>query len=301
LLRFKNEFRALQDLQHRNLVRLGELIEEGGQWFFTMELVRGCDFIGWVRPRSTANSDNSETAPITMPQGAGGARFDGQRLRGALLQLVHGLTVLHAAGKVHRDVKPSNILVTNDGRIVLLDFGLATTTDPDALNTASSKVMGTASYMAPEQAAGMAVGPEADWYSVGVILYQALTGILPFDGPAVEVLMAKQREEPIPPRGRMRDVPADLDALCVELLRISPSARPSGNELLRRLDRQYVPDSSSTSFVQAPEFVGRVQELQKLEEAFAAVRRRGATAVCIDGDSGVGKSALARRFVEELM
>jgi hypothetical protein len=211
--------------------------------------------------------------------------------------------VLHAAGKVHRDVKPSNILATPDGRVVLLDFGLATTTDPDALNTASSKVMGTASYMAPEQAAGMAVGPEADWYSVGVILYQALTGILPFDGPAVEVLMAKQREEPIPPRGRHPEVPADLDALCVELLRISPSARPSGHELLRRLDRQYTPDASgsSTSFVQAPEFVGRVQELHQLEDAFAAVRKRGATAICIEGDSGVGKSALARRFVEELM
>src|SRR5215468_6589809 len=67
LLRFKNEFRALQDLQHRNLVRLGELIEEGGQWFFTMELVRGCDFLGWVRPRPMGNGDDSATATIDTP------------------------------------------------------------------------------------------------------------------------------------------------------------------------------------------------------------------------------------------
>src|SRR5262249_54609517 len=153
--------------------------------------------------------------------------------------------------------------------IVLVDFGLATTTDPDTMATASSKVIGTASYMAPEQAAGMPVGPEADWYSVGVMLYQALTGMLPFDGPAVEVLMAKQREEPIPPRGRVAEVPPDLDALCVELLRISPSARPSGHEILRRLDRQHAPaaSASSTSFLQAPEFVGRVAELLQLGEA----------------------------------
>ena len=298
LLRFKNEFRQLQDLQHRNLVKLGELIEESGQWFFTMELVKGCDFLGWVRPRPSANTDPGETATVTLPK-LGGPRYDEQRLRAGLLQLVHGLTVLHAAGKVHRDVKPSNIMVTGDGRIVLLDFGLAISTDPDAVATGSSKVLGTASYMAPEQAAGMSVGPEADWYSVGVILYQALTGNLPFDGPAVEVMMAKQRDVPRSPRAQVPQVPEDLDALCNELLRISPSARPSGQEVLRRLDRQFVPDSSS-SHPHAAEFVGRLQELAALHDAFAAVRKRGATAICIQGDSGVGKSALARRFIEQL-
>jgi Cdc6-like AAA superfamily ATPase len=301
LLRFKNEFRALQDLQHRNLVKLGELIEESGQWFFTMELVSGSDFIGWVRPMTQPNEDDIETGAFDAPRSAHAPRYDEQRLRSGLLQLVHGLTVLHAAGKVHRDVKPSNIMVTPDGRIVLLDFGLAVSSEPDAMATQSSKVLGTAPYMAPEQAAGIPVGPEADWYSVGVILYQALTGTLPFDGPAVEVLMAKQREEPVPPRARVPTVPADLNALCVELLRISPAARPSGQELLRRLDHNAVADASSQpSFLQAPDFVGREAELAQLDEAFAAVRKRGATAICIQGDSGVGKSALARRFIERL-
>src|SRR5262249_36231443 len=109
-------------------------------------------------------------------------------------------------------------------------------------------------------------------------------------------------EQPIPPRGRVPAVPADLDALCVDLLRISPSARPSGHEVLRRLDRQRPPDSalSLPLFAPAPEFVGRARELALLGEAFGAVRRRGATAIFVQGESGVGKSALARHFVEQL-
>ena len=122
-----------------------------------------------------------------------GGALDEVRLRATLTQLAEGLIALHAAHKVHRDIKPSNMLVTETGRVVLLDFGLAA--DVDARRAIPrSDVVGTIAYMAPEQAAGVSVAPAADWYALGVVLFEALTGRLPFPGTAMEVLIAKQRD-----------------------------------------------------------------------------------------------------------
>ncbi|HEX4456341.1 MAG TPA: serine/threonine-protein kinase, partial [Polyangia bacterium] len=162
LLRFKHEFRALQDLAHPNLVSLGELIEEDGQWFFTMELVRGESLLSWVRPPSLPSD-----------------KFDEARLRAAFAQLATGLAALHARGLVHRDVKPSNVLVAEDGRVVVLDFGVVAEV---SAHEEGGGVVGTAAYMAPEQAAGGPLGAAADWYAFGAVLHQALTGVLPFSG-----------------------------------------------------------------------------------------------------------------------
>ena len=103
LVRFKAEFRTLQDVHHPNLVGLGELIHDRPRWFFTMELVSGVDFLKWVRPGNALNE---------------------RRLRSALAQLCVGIDVIHAMDKVHCDIKPSNVLVTAEGRVVVLDFGL---------------------------------------------------------------------------------------------------------------------------------------------------------------------------------
>src|SRR5262249_16928831 len=120
------------------------------------------------------------------------AACDEPRLRRALKQLALGLHALHSAGMVHRDVKPSNILVTGDGRVVLVDFGLVAELHGASKRDAfGGAVVGTAGYMAPEQAGGD-VGPAADWYSVGCIIYQALTGRLPFTGSATRILTDKQ-------------------------------------------------------------------------------------------------------------
>ncbi len=316
ILRFKNEFRALQDLQHPNLVSLGELISEAGQWFFTMELVDGIDFLTWVRPVPgfQPSSGDFMVSPdaVTIPPHGGSAGYeaaaetvsrpelDENRLRTGLAQLARGLTALHAAGKVHRDIKPSNILVTGSGRVVVLDFGLAT--EVGGTPYSEVNVVGTADYMAPEQAASQPAGPPADWYSVGVLLYEALVGRLPYSGAPLEVLIAKQRGEPRAVREVEPDAPADLAALCSELLRRDPAARPSGGEVLRRLGE----DASSelrlhtSSHAQATPFVGRARELQALKEAFATAREGKPVTAFVQGESGVGKTALARRFTERL-
>jgi serine/threonine protein kinase len=330
LYRLKNEFRALQDMDHPNLVSLGELIEAGGEWFYTMELVEGDELLDYVRGQSSRRqlvsarispvgeldtqplSDERTTTeldPAAFAQGGAASLHempspcDEERLRAALGQLALGLVALHAVGKVHRDVKPSNVLVTADGRVVLLDFGLITEAASEH-QSAEAHAVGTAAYMAPEQAASKAVGPESDWYSVGVILYEALTGRLPFTGSALEIFMDKQRHEPPPPRTFLPSVPSDLDSLCVDLLHFDPGARPTGKDMLKRLGVAAQTGSSTasvaTSFTQTPPFVGRLLELQTLREALRKVESGKPATVTVVGESGLGKSALIRHFVEEL-
>src|SRR5579884_3162945 len=128
LLRFKHEFRSLSDIQHPNLVSLGELIEDGGRWFFTMEYVDGVDFLAHVRQSGPTHDEPTAPQPSTvvMPAPAFRLRFDEARLRAGLSQLARGLHSLHRSRLVHRDIKPSNILVDKSGRVTLLDFGLVT-------------------------------------------------------------------------------------------------------------------------------------------------------------------------------
>jgi len=126
LLRFKREYRTVQELQHPNLISLGDLVEERGSWFFTMDLVHGVDLMQYVRehasPLESTVSGGHRDEPIGSERR--GAVFDEQRLRDSLRQLAEGLSFLHASGLVHRDLKPSNVLVEDAGRVVILDLGL---------------------------------------------------------------------------------------------------------------------------------------------------------------------------------
>ncbi|MDB4969703.1 MAG: Serine/threonine-protein kinase PknA [Myxococcales bacterium] len=314
ILRFKNEFRALQDLQHPNLCALGELISVGGQWFFSMELVDGVDLLGWVRPareglpaqpHTTEFVDPSPSADTLRPRSSAVATrverptrppVDVTRLRAALVDLARGVSALHAAGVVHRDIKPSNIMVDKHGRVVLLDFGLATTAARPG--DSDIRIVGTADYMAPEQASGRKVGPEADWYSVGVVLYEALTGAVPFSGAPLEVLLQKQGRDPVPPRALAPETPADLDALCAGLLRKDPRERFGAKEIYTRLHRADAAEPSTGP--REVQFVGRKNELSALEAAYERTRAGAPVTLHVRGESGVGKSALVRHFVDKL-
>src|SRR5262249_52914506 len=142
------------------------------------------------------------------------------RLRDAFGQLADGLEFLHSSGIIHRDLKPANVLVTPDGRVVILDFGLAAEVDVTGQHaSAHPRLLGTAGYMAPGRAAGEVIGPPADWYAAGVMLFESLTGRLPFDGPPMRLLQDKQEYDAPDPRSLVGGLPDDLSDLCVSLLK----------------------------------------------------------------------------------
>ncbi|MCC7536868.1 MAG: AAA family ATPase, partial [Deltaproteobacteria bacterium] len=331
LVRLKREFRALSDLRHPNVVTMGELIEHQGTWFFTMELVAGVSLLDHVRPpESTHDPSGGPTidAPRTVhewpstpsaatpdgegagPSSAEGAAaalpaepipvlFDETRLRDSFAQLARALGALHDHGLVHRDVKPSNVVVEPSGRVVLLDFGLVTERDDDGQDWTGPEVVGTAAYMAPEQTSSSVVGPEADWYAFGTMLYQALTGLLPFQGGPMRIVYERMTS-PVPiPSERVPDVPADLDALCAALLRHEPEARPKAAAVAAWLggrDDDAGPVLAASTASLHPVFVGRRRELEVLQNALDAVLEGQPSHVCVRGESGIGKSALVRQF-----
>jgi serine/threonine protein kinase/tetratricopeptide (TPR) repeat protein len=229
---------------------------------------------------------------------------DLERLAPALAELVEGVMALHQMGRLHRDIKPSNALVTETGRVVLLDFGLVTPMYDQFIvkSTVQGMVCGTVAYMSPEQGAGEALGFASDWYSVGVILFEALTGRLPFTGTMFRVLMDKQRVPAPGPRDLVPDVPEHLDALCRALLAIDPGARPDAAGILEQLGRpiEVAAPASATFPVSLPGlFVGRHDELASMQAALQKARSGRAQVVLVEGRSGVGKTTLIRRFLDQ--
>jgi Cdc6-like AAA superfamily ATPase len=225
-----------------------------------------------------------------------------ERVRHTTRQLAAGIIALHDSGKLHRDIKPSNVMVTPSGRVVLLDFGLVTEMYERWLiqSTMEGALVGTVAYMAPEQSVGAQLAPSCDWYSVGVMLFEALTGRLPFEGRLYEIIMKKQELDPPHPRELVPSVPDDLDRLCFELLSRRPEDRLEGREVMKRLGEVEVTTpwfGQSPSLV--PDFVGRRLELSQLGAAFEEVKRGRPVVVHVVGRSGIGKTALVRQFLED--
>ncbi len=294
-----------------------------GEIFFTMELVNGTDFTRYVRDEPANPGSSTPTAVVTAGSGVMAAageprpvrsgarpaktasRANSERLGAALRQLVRGVYAIHSAGKLHRDLKPSNVLVTLEGRVVILDFGVAA--DLVALgrlaDASSADIVGTATYMAPERVFGdEAPDPASDWYSVGVMLYEALAGQPPFLGSTPDVLALKNAIDPTVPSESVEGIPPDLEALCMALLQRDPAQRPKGDEILRRLgvspsnDPPALFPASATGAV----LVGRERELRALRDAIAATRAGASITVRIGGASGMGKSTFVNYFLDGL-
>lgn len=298
---FREQFLALSALDHPNLVRLHELFTEEGSWFFSMELLDGQDLFSYLRGEAPRAAGYAKSfASLGKPRVR--LDFDEERLRDALIQIASGLSALHAIGRAHQNLKPSNLLVIEPSsepkesgaaqrpRVVLVDCGVVVHDD----TLQEEKEASASLYMAPEQSVGQASSPEADWYSLGVLLYQALTGQPPFLGSVAEVSRQKQSSPPKPPRERNPEIPAALDSLCMALLQREPSLRPRGDEVMAALG---VTTQDPPPLDRRPHFVGRREE-QNI--AVEALRQATPKVLVLLGESGLGKTSLLREIAAKL-
>ncbi|HYQ43567.1 MAG TPA: AAA family ATPase [Polyangiaceae bacterium] len=317
IYRFKQEFRALADVRHENLVPLHELFAQDGRWFFTMDVVEGLPFLDYVRPGlehtlhdtivmrgdTIVNGVDGQAAEVTLQsvQASSPPELDLERLRSALAQLVTGIQAIHAAGKLHRDLKSSNVLVSPEGRVVILDFGLVgDKPHEEPPDTFERGIAGTPAYMAPEQVSGDQTTAASDWYAVGSMLYEALSGRPPFTGRASHVMTAKMVRDPEPVWNVAPAAPSTLAELCMQLLSRVPSDRPGGDEILRRIGDR-APSLGADATPLSPRdtaFVGRAEELTSLRDALENSSNQPRV-VFVQGTSGMGKTALVERFAEE--
>jgi tetratricopeptide (TPR) repeat protein len=224
--RFRTEAEAAARLHHPHVVQVYETGEHQGRPFMVMELLGGGSL-----------AQKLAQAPLAP------------RAAAELLEvLARAVQHAHERGVVHRDLKPANVLLAEDGTPKVTDFGLARRLDLGSAHTLTGAVLGTPSYMAPEQAAGRAreAGPPADVYALGAILYECLTGRPPFRGATLgETTLQVLHQEPVPPRKFQPSVPRDLETICLKCLRKEPpkryaSAGDLADDLRRQLDGRSV-------------------------------------------------------------
>jgi eukaryotic-like serine/threonine-protein kinase len=194
--RFQREARAAAGLNHPNIVQVYDHGRANGSYYIAMEYLEGPTL-------DEAIAEEGHLPP--------------RRAIDLTLQILAALRFAHRHGVVHRDVKPQNMILLRDGRVKVTDFGIARAGSSEM--TEAGSIIGTAQYISPEQARGLPVGPPADLYSVGVVLYKMLTGRVPFDGEsAVAVAMRHVQERPVPPSHLNPDVPPDLERVVMRAL-----------------------------------------------------------------------------------
>jgi tRNA A-37 threonylcarbamoyl transferase component Bud32 len=289
--RLRGEAKALARLEeHPNVVSVYDIGEEEGNPFIVTQYVRGgsvADVLTACRP-----------APLQIPEAI---RIAAQTCR--------ALDHAHAHGILHRDVKPTNVWLMRDGTVKLGDFGLALSLDGTQLTDEDMRV-GTAAYIAPEQALGSGVSPQSDLYSLGVMLYEMVAGRRPFYGDtALAVISQHVNSRPVAPSWHNPAIHDALDRLILELLAKSPSERPTGAAVVADslevmlvgatpAEAQLVPARHRTSLdrLAGGVFVGRIHEMMQLREGLqAALAGRGGLFL-VSGEPGSGKT----RLTEEL-
>src|SRR5579864_6631556 len=200
--RFKHEAQAIAQMRHPNIVNVYDFGDYQGTPYMIVEYVPG----GSLAQRMSHGALDHSTA----------------------LKYLHGIAAgldyAHGHGVVHRDVKPANVLLTNEDSPVLADFGLAKLLQGSSLKSMTGVTTGTPAYMAPEQVTGGKVGPASDRYSLATIAYEMLTGVIPFDGLALmELLYAQVHRDPVPPSSRNPSLGPQVDAVIARGLAKDPA------------------------------------------------------------------------------
>jgi eukaryotic-like serine/threonine-protein kinase len=242
--RFLREARLAAGLSHPNLVGVYDAGEENGVPYIVMEYVEGETLAELMR----------RTGPLPA-----------DRVVEILLQVCAGLEHAHAAGLVHRDIKPQNLLVRADGVVKIADFGIARTLQATQLTQAGT-VLGTAAYLAPEQAAGEPVTAAADIYSLGAVAYELLTGRTPYQFESLGELLAQQRQPP-----SMAGVPPRLERAVAAALALDPSRRPTAAGLAQELAHTDLQPDEPTAPTEAMPRATRIYVPRRVVLAAAAL------------------------------
>lgn len=260
---FKREYRFLSQCAHPNLVTASELFSDRHPAFITMPYVRG---------RTLDEVLEGSTSPAAI-----GLLFS---------ELASAVHALHQSGLVHRDLKPSNVLVSDDSVVHLIDFGMACFSETDG------STFGSPAYAAPECILGAPATPASDWYSLGVMLYQILEGVLPFRGTREEVLRNKCDRDAPPLSQATKERAPSLARLALTLLSRSPNARPSTDEILESFGA-----GSRASDEPKRLFLGRERELEALLSAAQTALSGRLEVLQVSGPSGIGKTSLVAEFL----
>jgi eukaryotic-like serine/threonine-protein kinase len=287
--RVQREAQAMGRLgAHPQIVSVFDLGEEDGQPFIVTELMGGGDVEGLI--------EMADQHRLTF-----------ERVLEIGLETCRGLEFAHEKGIVHRDLKPGNVWLTADGRAKIGDFGLAVAVDRSRL-TQAGMMVGTVSYMPPEQAMGGEVGPRSDLYSLGAMLYEMVCGRPPFLGDeSVAIIGQHLNAQPVAPSWHRPDCPGPLEVLIMQLLEKDPAQRPASaaevSAALASLSRDDPVHSGEVGVsplgydpLYRRTFVGREQELKQLHQAFdAALSGEGSLAVVV-GEPGIGKTTLCEQL-----
>jgi len=233
LRRFKQELILAREVTHRNVVRIFDLGQASGVRYITMQYVEGRDLRALLHEKGKLTPE--EAVPI-------------------FLQIAAALEAAHHAGVVHRDLKPQNVMVDKDGRVYVMDFGLARSLETPGM-TQTGALMGTPEYMSPEQAKGMKVDARSDLFSLGIIFYEMLSGVSPFKADTAMATMFKRTQERAVPLAQAGSgVPVFLSDIVSKCLEIEPEERfASARELAQQLEIWLGPSAgSSTTILPAP-------------------------------------------------
>jgi serine/threonine-protein kinase len=201
--RFRREASSAAAISHRNVVAIFDRGQWNDTYYIAMEYLPGQSLKALIRDRGALDADTAVAITI---------------------QILNAAQYAHSRGVVHRDIKPHNVILSDDGRVTVTDFGIAQAGGSDITHTGS--IMGTAQYLSPEQAQGQPVTAASDIYAVGVLLYELLTGRVPFEGDsAVAIALQHLSAEPLPPSSLNPNVPAALDHVVLRALAKDPHAR----------------------------------------------------------------------------